>query len=342
MISKTPSRLVFRRNEHKSVYLSSTLTDLSNERSAVRDIIVEAEWVLCHSYRASERDLISTCLDDVVASDLYIGIIGQRYGYIPSNHISNPENKSITELEFDTATQMKIQTFIFLKSENGLYRPADLDSHTGENEAGRRIAQFRNRLSSGQLVVTDIFDTIESLRIKFAQLIGRLKGNSPPGQAQNSKRRARPKPSTPPHLGKRPDDKQNLALEQKSTLNLWQCELAVLPQGPMVRDVSFINIPELLTERYSSGEYVAFIGIINRQLKEAALQRQETPERFGLGRLPQTTPHRFFQELLQQAALNGPRSLITVMRVLNVKQFDKYAAQEIEAIEQAVMAVVER
>lgn len=41
------------------------------------------------------------CLADVAASDIYVGLIGWRYGYQPDQ--DNPEHRSITELEYRQA-----------------------------------------------------------------------------------------------------------------------------------------------------------------------------------------------------------------------------------------------
>ena len=43
------------------------------------------------SYRASEEGVVVTCTGDVRKSNLYIGILGQRYGYVPPVTESNPQ-----------------------------------------------------------------------------------------------------------------------------------------------------------------------------------------------------------------------------------------------------------
>ena len=82
------------------VYLSSTLADLMQERDAALKTIAEF-GVVKTSFRASEEGVVTTCTDDVRKSNLYIGILGKRYGYVPAAVESNPEEKSITELEYD-------------------------------------------------------------------------------------------------------------------------------------------------------------------------------------------------------------------------------------------------
>ena len=73
------------------VYLSSTLNDLGPERQAVKDAL-GSECTVAESYTADERSVRESCLADVVGCDLYIAIIGRRYGFIPPG-----EARSITE-----------------------------------------------------------------------------------------------------------------------------------------------------------------------------------------------------------------------------------------------------
>ncbi len=75
--------------------------------------------------------------------DLYVGIIGLRYGFVPPG-----QTKSITELEFDAASAAGLDCYLFLKDADHI--PAtQTDSHRGENHGGERIKAFRARLQSG-------------------------------------------------------------------------------------------------------------------------------------------------------------------------------------------------
>ena len=85
------------------VYLSSTLNDLGPERQAVKEAL-GGECTVVESYTADERRVRESCLADVEGCDLYIGIIGLRYGFIPPG-----EKCSITELEYDKARERKIR-----------------------------------------------------------------------------------------------------------------------------------------------------------------------------------------------------------------------------------------
>ena len=116
------------------VYLSSTLKDLVEERKAVEDALRD-QCVVTHSYRASEDSVALSCLQDVADCDLYIGIVGLRYGFIPTSGIVNENGLSITELEYRHAKENDIPRLMFLKDENVIpYTQTDAKSKEHPSE----------------------------------------------------------------------------------------------------------------------------------------------------------------------------------------------------------------
>ena len=87
------------------VYVSSTIADLKRERQAVMDWLVAAQHQVVHSYRPNSETVRDSCLDDVDTCDLYVLILGHRYGFQPVE--DNPEVLSITHLEFRRAGQSR-------------------------------------------------------------------------------------------------------------------------------------------------------------------------------------------------------------------------------------------
>src|SRR5215472_16377539 len=85
------------------VYVSSTIADLEAERQAVIDWLVAAQHQVVHSYRPSSDTVRDGCLADVGACDVYVLILGHRYGFQPPE--DNPAGLSITQLEFRRAAQ---------------------------------------------------------------------------------------------------------------------------------------------------------------------------------------------------------------------------------------------
>ena len=89
-----------------TIYLSSTCSDFKAYREVVYDTLRKMRYdvIAMEDYVATDQRPLDKCLTDVSACDLYIGLFAWRYGYIPTE--GNPEQKSITELEYRQAIQM--------------------------------------------------------------------------------------------------------------------------------------------------------------------------------------------------------------------------------------------
>lgn len=131
------------------VYLSSTLADLEPERDVALKAIAEFAAVKT-SYRASEEGVVATCTQDVRACDLYIGILGQRYGWVPDGE-DDSSAKSITELEFDACREggLKIPRLIFVKTTEAGIKPEHIDALSHKKTADR-MESFLNRSAKEQ------------------------------------------------------------------------------------------------------------------------------------------------------------------------------------------------
>jgi hypothetical protein len=85
------------------VYVSSTIVDLKRERQAVLEWLLRARHQAVDSYLPNSETVRDSCLADVDTCDLYVLILGHRYGFQPLD--DNPEGLSITQLEFRRAGQ---------------------------------------------------------------------------------------------------------------------------------------------------------------------------------------------------------------------------------------------
>lgn len=132
----------------KKVYVSSTYKDLIDYRRAAYAALRKMRFdvISMEDYVAKDQRTVARCQADVAACDLYVGIFAWRYGFIPEE--DNPDNKSITELEYRTAREEGKTCLIFLLDKNVAWKPELMDSFTGENEAGRRIEEFRTDLNT--------------------------------------------------------------------------------------------------------------------------------------------------------------------------------------------------
>ena len=151
-----------------TVYLSSTLNDLGAEREGVRQALSD-ECVVKHSYQASEKALVESCLEDVANCDAYILILGLRYGYVPEAGLENPRTVSITELEYERAAAKP--RLVFIKDEGSILF-ALTDAGTKEHPS-ERIEKFRKRASEDQRPF--IFKTIEDLKLAVVKAFNTFK-----------------------------------------------------------------------------------------------------------------------------------------------------------------------
>jgi hypothetical protein len=112
------------------------------------------------SYVAEDLRPLDKCLEDVARADVYVGILGWRYGSqvnpeqseaarLAGRQLGELEpNASVTEHEFtyasNTAPHPKPR-LVFLTAEDLPWNPRYMDAITGENEAGSLIERFRAR-----------------------------------------------------------------------------------------------------------------------------------------------------------------------------------------------------
>src|SRR5580704_12237672 len=110
--------------ELAKVYVSSTIADLTEERHAVLEWLRLARHQAVDSYLPDSDAVRDSCLDDVAACDLYVLILGHRYGFQPSD--DNPEGLSITHLEFRRAGECGIPRVALLRTSIPDVRLSDL------------------------------------------------------------------------------------------------------------------------------------------------------------------------------------------------------------------------
>jgi hypothetical protein len=92
------------------IFISSTIVDLPNERTAALKAVekvggfpVMSEYTM----EAESKDSVTACLDKVSNSDIYVLILGGRYGWQPE------DKESITELEYQMALSRKIPILVY-------------------------------------------------------------------------------------------------------------------------------------------------------------------------------------------------------------------------------------
>jgi hypothetical protein len=94
--------------------ISSTVVDLPGYRSQAMDACLRQGMFpeMMEHLPASNSDAIQASVEMVDRSDIYLGIVGTRYGSVPMGH-----SFSLTEIEYDRAVEREIPRLIFLMDE---------------------------------------------------------------------------------------------------------------------------------------------------------------------------------------------------------------------------------
>jgi hypothetical protein len=135
--------------DFRRVFLSHTseLARFPEGRSfvaAAKDAVARAGYAVADMeyFTARETSPAEYCREVVRGCDVYVGLIGLRYG----SPVRDQPDVSYTELEFDVATQAALPRLVFLLDEN-LVPPVLSDAlHEGESAFQARQQAFRQRL----------------------------------------------------------------------------------------------------------------------------------------------------------------------------------------------------
>ena len=125
--------------------ISGTVRDLPEHRKAAIDAclklgILPKAAELTGAVRPAAFD---SCVDEFGNPDVYIGIIGFRYGYVPQG-----ADRSVTELEYQLAEERGVPRLLFLMDRE---HPLTIDAFdTGV--AFEKLTAFRKRLEAEHIV----------------------------------------------------------------------------------------------------------------------------------------------------------------------------------------------
>jgi Domain of unknown function (DUF4062)/inactive STAND len=126
------------------IYVSSTYSDLVEERRAAKDALFSLGHfpVGMEEYAASDERPLDRCLSDVRSCQGYVGIIAWKYGFRPGGG-----QKSITQLEYEEAEKHRIPCYIFLLHDDAPWPRARVP-----DEDQPLIKAFREILRSQRLI----------------------------------------------------------------------------------------------------------------------------------------------------------------------------------------------
>jgi tetratricopeptide (TPR) repeat protein/energy-coupling factor transporter ATP-binding protein EcfA2 len=125
--------------------VSSTALDLPEHRKEVLDACLRqgAFPTMVEHLPASDAEAIRLSAQMIDEAEIYLGVLGHRYGYVPEGH-----SVSITEMEYNRAVERGLTRFIFLMHDDHPVRVSDVET----GEGAERLRKFKERLKSENVV----------------------------------------------------------------------------------------------------------------------------------------------------------------------------------------------
>ena len=166
------------------VYVSSTISDLRRERRAVLGWLRAARHQAVDSYLPDSEKVRDSCLGDVDTCNLYVLILGHRYGFCPAE--DNPEGLSITHLEFRRAGDIGIPRIALLRTSIPDVSLSDIEdpqkaqpvwAFRAEVDGAVRVAEFHDLQGLVQGLSTGVLSELKKAESPWA--VGRAQRLSP-------------------------------------------------------------------------------------------------------------------------------------------------------------------
>lgn len=144
---------------HK-VYISSVYSEFDETRKVIIQYINERaqlyELMGMENYGAEDRQILQKCIDDVNNTEVYICILGYKYGSIAIDNRDANNQVSFTHWEYNSATEKKagnnkIERLIYIKDDPSLK----------DNDA--RLTALKKSIMESQTILCRIFRKDEDL-----------------------------------------------------------------------------------------------------------------------------------------------------------------------------------
>ncbi|HYH87178.1 MAG TPA: DUF4062 domain-containing protein [Pyrinomonadaceae bacterium] len=152
--------------------VSSTARDLPEHRKEVMDACLRQGMFpkMMEQLPASDAEAIEASLKLVDEADIYVGVFAHRYGYVPKEN--NPQQISITEMEYARAVERKIPRLIFIIDKNlplADFTINDIDL----GKSAEKLAQFKSRIETENIV--NFFKSPADLRAHAINSLSQLR-----------------------------------------------------------------------------------------------------------------------------------------------------------------------
>lgn len=186
---------------HPDVMVSSTYNDLTEHREAVCDALLRLGFFpvgMEYDSAKAGKDIIASSLEMVARARAYVGILSHRYGGVPHDAARNPDELSITELEYREALKRGIPAFMFLMSDEHPVKWQDVEpseAYQAKLKALKADARRRSvcaTFSSVEELTSRVLQSMSEFKAQLARTAGTARGQAPDKKA--------PERPRPPHL----------------------------------------------------------------------------------------------------------------------------------------------
>jgi len=156
------------RDTRPTVYISSTASDLAQHREQVGLACQRAGFTVrtIEHVPSNDADVVSASLTIVAQTDVYLCILGYRYGYVPEGH-----EISITEIEYNRATDLRKPSIIFLMDKDHPVTVQDIEDGPG----AVKLKALKDRI--GQSHIARVFKSAGDLRAQVIEALGNLRND---------------------------------------------------------------------------------------------------------------------------------------------------------------------
>jgi hypothetical protein len=152
--------------QYVPIFVSSTYTDLIPYRKAVWAILEKLQQAVSgmEIFGARPEEPLKTCLEEVSKCEVFVGIVGMRYGSVHED-----TGKSFVQLEYEEALKKPLDMLIYLvDEESALLPPKFVDV----GDSAMKLREFKTLLQKKHTV--DYFISPEDLASKVERDLLRL------------------------------------------------------------------------------------------------------------------------------------------------------------------------
>lgn len=140
-------------NMTKKIFISSTYEDMKPYRAKAMEALRQLQQtaIVMEDFGANTEPSIEICREKIKQSDIFVLIVGFKYGSI------GEEGKSFVELEYEHALKLKKPILVYIVSDDAEIKVSLID----KGELADKLDQFKQKLKTNHTV--KIFNSVDSL-----------------------------------------------------------------------------------------------------------------------------------------------------------------------------------